>query len=117
VTPSAVLEAPTVSASPTTPCAPGASTPGYRLRAIMRQGTASSVADTWVRFASLDAACRASKAMYHVKRWNGRSEKYGPSNPSSLLTADTHLRLAGIDFDVRITELFEHVFEGSGVEL
>lgn len=37
--------------------------------------------------------------------------------PGFLLAADTHLRLAGVDFDVRITELFEHLFEGRGVEL
>lgn len=68
MTPSAVLEAPTASATPTTPSAPRAPMPGYRLRPIMRQGTASSVPETWVRFPSLDAACRASKAMYHDDR-------------------------------------------------
>lgn len=39
-----------------------------RLRPIMRQGTASSVAETWTRFATLDDARRAAKSMYHDDR-------------------------------------------------
>ena len=68
MTPIAVLDAPSVSPTPTTPSAPGAPTPRYRLRPVMRQGTASSIPETWVRFASLDAARAASKAMYHDDR-------------------------------------------------
>ena len=65
MTATAVLEQPLVNATPTSPSvAPAA----YRLRPIMRQGTASSVAETWVRFASLDEARRAGKAMYHDDR-------------------------------------------------
>ena len=49
------------SVSPTT-------TPGFRLRPTMRQGTASSIPETWVRFPSLDAARQAIKPMYHDDR-------------------------------------------------
>ena len=42
--------------------------PGFRLRPIMRQGTASSIPETWVRFASLDEARGAVKQMYHDDR-------------------------------------------------
>jgi hypothetical protein len=41
---------------------------GFRLRPIMRQGTASSIAETWVRFPSLEAARQAVKPMYHDDR-------------------------------------------------
>jgi hypothetical protein len=41
---------------------------GFRLRPIMRQGTASSIPETWVRFASLDEARGAVKQMYHDDR-------------------------------------------------
>lgn len=61
----AVLEQPLVS---TTPTSPSAAPAAYRLRPIMRQGTASSIAETWVRFASVDEARRATKAMYHDDR-------------------------------------------------
>lgn len=40
----------------------------FRLRPIMRQGTASSIAETWTRFASVDDARRAAKSMYHDDR-------------------------------------------------
>ena len=40
----------------------------FRLRPIMRQGTASSIPETWVRFASLDEARGAVKQMYHDDR-------------------------------------------------
>jgi hypothetical protein len=42
--------------------------PTFRLRPIMRQGTASSVAETWTRFASVEDARRAVKSMYHDDR-------------------------------------------------
>jgi hypothetical protein len=42
--------------------------PAYRLRPIMRQGTASSIPETWVRYATLDAARGAVKQMYHDDR-------------------------------------------------
>lgn len=42
--------------------------PGFRVRPIMRQGTASSVAETWVRFPSIEAARLAVKPMYHDDR-------------------------------------------------
>lgn len=41
---------------------------GFRLRPIMRQGTASSIPETWVRFSSLDEARGAVKPMYHDDR-------------------------------------------------
>ena len=40
----------------------------FRLRPIMRQGTASSIPDTWTRFATLDEARQGVKAMYHDDR-------------------------------------------------
>jgi hypothetical protein len=40
----------------------------FRLRPIMRQGTASSVAETWAHFDTLDDARRAVKQMYHDDR-------------------------------------------------
>ena len=40
----------------------------FRLRPIMRQGTASSVPDTWTRFASVEAARGAVTRMYHDDR-------------------------------------------------
>jgi len=60
----AVLDQPLVSTTPTSPSAAHV----YRLRPIMRQGTASSIAEAWVRFGSVDEARRASKAMYHDDR-------------------------------------------------
>lgn len=39
-----------------------------RLRPVMRQGTASSIPETWVRYASLDLARAAVKQMYHDDR-------------------------------------------------
>jgi hypothetical protein len=39
-----------------------------RLRPIMRQGTASSVRETWNRYESVDAARAAAKTMYHDDR-------------------------------------------------
>ena len=40
----------------------------FRVRPIMRQGTASSIAETWTKFASLDEARAAVKRMYHDDR-------------------------------------------------
>jgi hypothetical protein len=40
----------------------------FRLRPIMRQGTASSVAETWAHFDTLDDARRAVKQMYQDDR-------------------------------------------------
>lgn len=62
MTSTAVLEEP-VSPPPAT-----APSVRFRLRPIMRQGTASSVAETWVRYNSLDEARRAVKQMYHDDR-------------------------------------------------
>jgi len=42
--------------------------PTFRLRPIMRQGTASSIPETWARFATLVEARHAVKAMYHDDR-------------------------------------------------
>lgn len=41
---------------------------GFKLRPIMRQGTASSIAETWSHFATLEEARRAVKQMYHDDR-------------------------------------------------
>jgi hypothetical protein len=43
-------------------------THAYRLRPIMRQGTASSIPETWTRYTTLDEARRAVKQMYHDDR-------------------------------------------------
>jgi len=40
----------------------------FRVRPIMRQGTPSSIAGVWTRFATLDAARAAAKPMYHDDR-------------------------------------------------
>ena len=42
--------------------------PVFRLRPIMRQGTASSISETWTRFATLQEARQAVKPMYHDDR-------------------------------------------------
>jgi hypothetical protein len=42
--------------------------PAFRLRPIMRQGTASSIPETWTRFATLADARQGVKAMYHDDR-------------------------------------------------
>ncbi len=48
---------------------PGAEVqPAFRVRPIMRQGTASSITETWTRFTIVDDARRAAKAMYHDDR-------------------------------------------------
>jgi hypothetical protein len=50
------------------PAAPVEVGPSFRLRPIMRQGTASSIAETWTRFATLADARQGVKAMYHDDR-------------------------------------------------
>ena len=40
----------------------------FRLRPIMRQGTASSIPEAWEHFDTLDDARRAVKEMYHDDR-------------------------------------------------
>lgn len=40
----------------------------FRLRPVMRQGTASSIAQTWVRYRTLEEARLAVKQMYHDDR-------------------------------------------------
>jgi hypothetical protein len=45
-----------------------AATPAFRLRPMMRQGTASSIPETWIRFSTLDDARKAVKQMYHDDR-------------------------------------------------
>jgi hypothetical protein len=37
----------------------------YRLRPIMRQGTASSIPETWLRFPTVAEARLAARQMYH----------------------------------------------------
>jgi hypothetical protein len=41
---------------------------GFRLQPIVRQGTPSSIAGTWVRFATLEDARKAVKEMYRDDR-------------------------------------------------
>jgi hypothetical protein len=43
-------------------------TPTFRLRPVMRQGTASSIPETWTRYATLEDARKAVKQMYHDDR-------------------------------------------------
>jgi hypothetical protein len=43
-------------------------TPSFRLRPIMRQGTASSVPETWTHYSSVDEARAGAKQMYHDDR-------------------------------------------------
>ena len=40
----------------------------FRLRPIMRQGTASSVPETWTKYASVEEARAGAKHMYHDDR-------------------------------------------------
>jgi hypothetical protein len=42
--------------------------PTFRVRPIMRQGTASSIPETWTRYTTLDEARRVVKQMYHDDR-------------------------------------------------
>jgi hypothetical protein len=40
----------------------------FRLRPVMRQGTASSIPETWERYAAVDEVRKAAKQMYHDDR-------------------------------------------------
>ena len=40
----------------------------FRLRPIMRQGTASSIPETWTHYGSIDDARAGAKHMYHDDR-------------------------------------------------
>jgi hypothetical protein len=43
-------------------------TPAFRLRPIMKQGTASGIPETWIRYPSIDAARAGAKLMYQNDR-------------------------------------------------
>ena len=43
-------------------------TPAFRLRAIMKQGTAASLPETWTRYRSVEDARAGAKLMYHNDR-------------------------------------------------
>ena len=43
-------------------------TQAFRLRAIMKQGTAASLPETWTHYPSVEAARAGAKAMYHNDR-------------------------------------------------
>lgn len=43
-------------------------TQAFRLRAIMKQGTAASLPEAWTHYASVDAARSGAKSMYHNDR-------------------------------------------------
>ena len=43
-------------------------TRAFRLRPIMRQGTASSIPETWTKYASVEEARAGAKHMYHDDR-------------------------------------------------
>jgi hypothetical protein len=43
-------------------------TRAFRLRPIMRQGTASSLPETWTNYASVEEARAGAKLMYHDDR-------------------------------------------------
>jgi hypothetical protein len=40
----------------------------FRLRAIMKQGTAASIPETWTHYPSLEEARAGAKSMYHNDR-------------------------------------------------
>ncbi len=42
--------------------------PAFRLRPIMRQGTAASIPETWTRYPTAEAARSSAKQMYHDDR-------------------------------------------------
>jgi hypothetical protein len=65
VTSAAVIDTPIASVPTLAPAAPP---PIFRVRPIMRQGTPSSIAGVWTRFATLDEARAAAKPMYHDDR-------------------------------------------------
>jgi hypothetical protein len=43
-------------------------TQAFRLRAIMKQGTAASLPETWTHYPSVEAARAGAKLMYHNDR-------------------------------------------------
>ena len=43
-------------------------TQAYRLRPIMKQGTASSIPETWTHYSSIESARAGAKLMYHNDR-------------------------------------------------
>jgi len=43
-------------------------TPAFRLRPTMKQGTAASIPETWTHYASLEDARAGAKVMYHDDR-------------------------------------------------
>jgi hypothetical protein len=43
-------------------------TKAFRLRPIMKQGTASAIPETWVRYGSVEDARTGAKTMYHNDR-------------------------------------------------
>ena len=43
-------------------------TPAFRLRPIMRQGTAASIPETWEHYRSVEDARAGAKVMYHNDR-------------------------------------------------
>jgi hypothetical protein len=43
-------------------------THSYRLRPIMKQGTASSIPETWTHYACLEDARTGARGMYHDDR-------------------------------------------------
>ena len=42
--------------------------PAFRLRAIVKQGTAASIPETWTRYLSVEDARAGAKLMYHDDR-------------------------------------------------
>jgi hypothetical protein len=43
-------------------------TPAYRLRSIMKQGSASSIPETWTHYETIDEARAGAKRIYHDDR-------------------------------------------------
>jgi hypothetical protein len=43
-------------------------TPAFRLRPIMKQGTAAGIPETWMHYATVDGARAGAKVMYHNDR-------------------------------------------------
>ena len=54
--------------TPSTAPRPASSHPAFSLRPIMRQGTASSIPETWERYATLESAREAVKQTYRDDR-------------------------------------------------
>jgi hypothetical protein len=64
MTPATIVIDETVS----TAAAPPPSRSAFRIRPVMRQGTASSVTETWERYDTLESARAAIKRAYHDDR-------------------------------------------------